>query len=92
MLWLSVISFYVLTGIFTSGIPVSTVAEAMLQDALSHHAQPSASSNVVTYYNADIRRLVQVCLCARGLYSGISDKMILRERDDLSVKTLKVSN
>ena len=47
------------------GLPVSSLAQAMLQDALEHHESKTddsaaASSNVVIYKNAEIRRLAQV--------------------------------
>lgn len=47
---------------FLSGIPVATVAQAMLQDALAHHsrAEEEASANVLIADNNRIRALYQV--------------------------------
>lgn len=46
---------------FLSGIPVATVAQAMLQDALAHHsrAEEEASANVLIADNNRIRALYQ---------------------------------
>ena len=50
-------------GTILTGMPVSGLAEAMLQDALVTFAQESeasAASNVTVFQNAAIRRLIEV--------------------------------
>ena len=49
------------------GLPVSTLAQSMLQDALKYHSSKTddsaaASNNVVVYNTAAIRRLAEVCI------------------------------
>ena len=63
-----------------SGMPVSTVADAMLHDAWTNYSQTEATSNLVVYNNTGIRRLFEVwrqdgvvgykLMCFEVLYKG----------------------
>ena len=61
----AIIVYMLLSGIFIKAMPVSSVATAMLQDAWTHHSsstqEGAATSNEVTYDNAGIYRLCEVC-------------------------------
>lgn len=54
-------NLFLCAGAIFTGMPVSTVAEAMLQDAWANLTKPSeAASNVAVFDNAAIYKLAEV--------------------------------